>query len=299
MIPSAVCVIALLAGSACPPRKPPDAPGLVKPHQLPDAVTKLLAYANQRIALGTANGFHYLYHADALVALSKARKRAPSDRQVLLLGSRVCRTLAERARGKGEQLKYADLGLVFTEAGRQHFGAEVAFHHLHAALLGLRVDAYHASAFSVVPKIKQACEQAISIDRLHDHAGPLRVLGSLLASIPESSPFNGDLERGIKLLTLAVKLAPSYPLNHYFLAEALAKDEERDRAAKHYAQVICASTGPDYDAILAHRYRALAKRGLRTLKRSDATDCKGSPARRLEAPKTPRRTSVEPGGRTP
>jgi len=268
-----VSAFVLLCGTACPPRKPPDAPGLVKPHQLPNAVPKLLAYVTKRIALGTANGFHRLYHADALVALTKARKRAPSNRTVLLQGAQVCRALAERARSKGEQLKYADLGLVFTEAGRKHFGAEVCFHHLHAALLGLRVDAYHASAFSVVPKIKKACAKAISIDRRHDHAGPLRVLGSLLASIPESSPFNGDLERGIKLLTEAVKLAPSYPLNHYFLAEALAKDEENDRAAKHYVRVVCADPGPDYDAIMARRYRENAKRALRKLKRSDSPKC--------------------------
>ena len=37
------------------------------------------------------------------------------------------------------------MGLVFTRAGRKHAPKEVAFHHYHAALMGLRVDAYQGT----------------------------------------------------------------------------------------------------------------------------------------------------------
>lgn len=258
----------------CPPKIPPFDPGTVKASQLPRDVPRLLAFAQKRLALGRAGGFHRLYCADALVALDKARPLAPKHRQVLLLGARVSRRLGERARTGPEQFKYAELGLRFTRAGRKAFPKDVAFHYYHAALTGLRVDAYRASAFSGVPEIRAAAERAIALDRGFDHAGPLRVLGSLLASVPATAPFHGDVEKGTALLEQAVKLAPDFPLNHYFLAQAYARDDENARATRHYHRVLCAPTSADWDAVIAAKYKALTKKALRALKQSDSPKCK-------------------------
>ena len=253
-------VITAMLGFGCPPAKPPHPRGTITQAQLPKTVPALLVFAQKRIAPDATRGFHRLHHVDAVVALQKALGLAPKNQQVLLLGARISRALAERSRSDGEQMKYADLGLKFTAPGRTQYGHLVAFHYYHAALLGLRVEAYHASAFGGVPKIVAACRRAMAIDRSFDHAGPLRILGSLLSSVPATRPFNGDLERGLALLTEAVKLAPTFPLNHFFLAEALAKDDENDRATKHYQFVICAPLGRAWDTHMATKYRRLARR---------------------------------------
>jgi tetratricopeptide (TPR) repeat protein len=264
--------LALHASVGCPPSIPPFDPGTVKPEKLPRDVPKLVAFANRRLALGRA--FHRMYHADALVALEKARRIDPKNREVLLLGARVSFRLGERARSGPEQFKYAELGLRFTRAGRKTFPKQVAFHYYHAALTGLRVDAYRASAFSGVPEIRAASQQALALDRRFDHAGPLRVLGSLLVTVPATTPFHGDIEKGTALLKQAVKLAPDFPLNHYFLAQAYARDEEYAKAARHYRLMLCAPTGADWDPVLAAKYRALTSKALRALKKSDSPKCR-------------------------
>lgn len=274
--------LALLAGmtvllattAGCPPKIPPFGPGTVKPGKLPRNVPKLLAFAKKRIVLGRAGGFHRLYHTDALVALEKARTIDPKHPEVLLLGARVSRNLGERARNGPEQFKYAELGLRFTKAGRKTFPKRVAFHYYHAALTGLRVDAYRASAFSGVPEIRASCKRAIALDQRFDHGGPLRVLGSLLASVPATAPFHGDIEKGTTLLEQAAKLAPDFPLNHYFLAQAYAKDEETAKATRHYHRVLCAPRSASWDPVLAAKYRTLTKKALRALKQGVSPTCK-------------------------
>ncbi len=271
---AAVLVVLLATGAGCPPTIPPFDAGTVKPGRLPRNVPKLLTFAKQRLALGRTGVFHRLYNSDALVALEKARSLDPKNPEVLLLGAQVSRRLGERARSGAEQFKYAELGLRFTEAGRKRFPKRVDFHYYHASLMGLRVDAYRASAFSGVPKIRAAITQALALNRGFDHAGPLRVLGSLLASVPATAPFNGDIEKGTALLEQAVKLAPTFPLNHYFLAQAYAKDEETAKAVHHYRKVLCAPGSTDWDPVIAAKYRALTTKALRALKHSEPPRCK-------------------------
>ncbi len=263
-----------VSGTGCPPKIPPFDPGTVKPGSLPRNVPKLLAFAKKRLALGRTGGFHRLYCEDALVALEKARSLDPKNKEVLLLGAQVCRRLGERARSGPEQFKCAEMGLRFTRAGRLSFPKLVAFHYFHAALLGLRVDAYRASAITGVSKIRAACRRALALNPRFHHAGPLRILGSLLASVPATSPFNGDIEKGTTLLERAVKLAPNFPLNHYFLAQAYAKDEENAKAARHYHKVLCAPATVDWDPVIAAKYRALTQKALRALQQSDSPKCK-------------------------
>jgi hypothetical protein len=244
-------------------------PGTVTPDRLPADVPSLLAYAGPRLD----GPFDRLRVSDALVALTKARGVAATDAAVLRQGAQAALRLAETAGSKGEQLKYADQGLVFAEAGRSAHAADAAFHYLFAALLGLRVDAYRITAAGSIPKIVAACEKAIAIDRRLDHAGPLRVLGSLLSEAPETPPFNGDLDRGIKLLEEAATLAPGYGPNHFFLAQAYLKDDRKDPAASALARAVCAPDGAGFVAVQTRLYRDRARKALRKLGRSDAPAC--------------------------
>lgn len=286
--------VALSLGTGCPPTIPADNPRAVRPRALPNDVAALLGYAAaQRHKALTVRRFSRLPAVNSLKALEKARGLAPRDRRVLLAGAEMARALGERARTKGEQLKFARRGLAFTRVGREAFSGDVAFHYLHAALLGLAVDAYRASAMRLVPRLRAAAEAAVRLDRTYDHAGPLRVLGSLLVRIPEARPFNGDIERGTALLEEAVRRAPEDPLNHFLLAVAYAKDDENEKAAALYRHVICAPLSALWDQVLASRYRARATRALRSFGKStdlpchpvDSSDARPTPARRPSAPR--------------
>lgn len=261
-------------GAACPPAIPADDPRTVKGDQLPRDVPRLLAYAKAQWTRAQATDpLDRAASANALAALRKAKGLDSGHREVLGLGVEVARALAERARSPGEQRKYATLGLELTELGRRRFGSEVTFHYFHAAFLGLQVDAYRAAAFSIVPELRKAAERAVALDRSFDSAGPLRLLGSFLVKVPSTAPFNGDIDRGTKLLEEAVKLAPSHPLNHFFLAEAYATDEEADAAAKHFSLVICAPRSGRWDRDMASRYSELARKALGQLKRAPPSKC--------------------------
>ena len=65
----------------------------------------------------------------------------------------------------------------------------------------------------------------------------------------------------------AVKLAPDHPLNHFFLAGAYAKDDEVERAQKHYGVVLCAKPGAAWDRVLAGRWSKRARKALQALKK--------------------------------
>jgi tetratricopeptide (TPR) repeat protein len=275
--PITISVLLCAAASGCPPSIPPDDPRLATDSQLPDDVPGLLRYAEARMEKAREGaGFVHREAAGALKALQKARRIEPGNRAVLETGARVARALGEHARSPGEQLKYARAGLPFTRTGRKAFPDRVAFHYYHAALLGLKVDAYRASAMKTIPELRRAARRAVALDKSYDHAGPLRILGSLLASIPAVAPFNGDVVKGIALLEQAVKLAPAHPLNHFLLAQAYAKDDEQDAAARHYARVLCAPAGPPHwDTPLARRYRKKARAALRKMSRSPNPPCPG------------------------
>lgn len=284
-----------LLGAGCPPSIPVDNPKAVRAGALPNDLPALLRYAaeKRRQALAVRR-FSRLSAVNALRALDKARGLAPRDRRVLLAGAEMALALGERARSKGEQLKFARRGILFTRAGRAAFPGEVAFHYLHAALLGLEVDAYRASAMRVVPRLRAAAERAVSLDRTYDHAGPLRVLGSLLVRVPEGRPFHGDIDRGTALLEEAVRRAPAYPLNHFLLAVAYAKDDENDKAAALYRHVICAPLSAVWDRVVASRYRTRAKRALHDLGKAaapcrpkDAVQTRPPPASRSPASRPP------------
>lgn len=263
-----------LLGAACPPAIPPDDPRTARGSALPGDVPALLTYAKTHWATAWAGeSLDRGAAANALAALRKARGLQGGNREVLALGAEVARALGERAQTSGEQLKYASLGLEFTGEGRKRFGGEVTFHYFHAAHLGLKVDAYRAAAMSNVSELRGAAERAVSLDRTFDSAGPLRILGSYLVKVPSTPPFNGDVDRGTKLLEEAVRLAPQSPLNHYFLGEAYAGDDEADAAAKQFRRVICAPRAGHWDRTMASRYGDLAKKALERLKRPVPTTC--------------------------
>ena len=66
---------------------------------------------------------------------------------------------------------------------------------------------------------------AAKLDERFDSGGPHRLLGTLYARAPAPPVAVGDPEKAVTHLQKAVALAPDYPPNQMYLAEALIADE--------------------------------------------------------------------------
>ena len=74
----------------------------------------------------------------------------------------------------------------------------------------------------------------------YDEAGASRVLGLLYRLAPGWTPF-GNINKSIELEKEAVRLAPNYALNRLYLANAYAKQGDREAAVREYQAIIAAS----------------------------------------------------------
>jgi tetratricopeptide (TPR) repeat protein len=71
----------------------------------------------------------------------------------------------------------------------------------------------------------------------YDHAGASRVLGLLYCLAPQWTPF-GDLNKSIRLAQEATRLAPDFPLNRLYLADAYKKRGDKEAAILEYKKIL-------------------------------------------------------------
>jgi len=104
----------------------------------------------------------------------------------------------------------------------------------------------------------------------YDHGGASRVLALLYYTAPGWTPF-GDIDRSVALAEEAVRIAPDYPPNHLYLANAYRRQGGREAAIREYRTLLAMSSGPQ--GVPWAGIREQAGRALRTLGAPEA----GSP----------------------
>jgi tetratricopeptide (TPR) repeat protein len=72
---------------------------------------------------------------------------------------------------------------------------------------------------------------------VYDHAGASRVLALLYCVAPDWTPF-GDVDKSVRFGEEAIRIDPSYPLNHLSLADAYSKRGDKELAANEYRRVL-------------------------------------------------------------
>ncbi len=95
-------------------------------------------------------------------------------------------------------------------------------------------------AYFVVKEGIRELEKVRQALPIYDHAGASRVLGLLYCLAPKWSPF-GDLDKSIKLAEEATRLAPDYPLNRLYLADAYKKRGDKEAAIRGYKKLLADS----------------------------------------------------------
>ena len=93
----------------------------------------------------------------------------------------------------------------------------------------------------MLPTIVQTLESAQAIDGAYDQAGPHRVLGRIQCMAPPWPLSEGDLNKSLEHLLLAVKIAPENSTNHLYLAETLLQLGRTEEAYRELELVLKAT----------------------------------------------------------
>ena len=177
----------------------------------------------------------------AIALLQKEQARFPQEsRFPLYLAEAYYRLADAEADLAMEYGRYEKTGAYAAEALRLNPGG-VEAHYWHGLFLLRKAQQQGGiRAYLTVRQGIAALERVRRERPDYDEAGACRVLGLLYCLAPGWTPF-GNLNKSIELEKEAVRLAPNYVLNRLYLANAYAKQGDRDAAVREYQTIIAAS----------------------------------------------------------
>jgi tetratricopeptide (TPR) repeat protein len=223
---------------------------------LPEDPAELIKYADAEMRKQTPQGA-----ANALEALKKALGKQKSY-EAAWRAARACSWLSDDFEDNSSKKDWADKGLTFAKEAGALDGSRVEGHYYHALTLGQYLYVEQTKARQLVPQVLEEVKKAVQIDEKFDHAGPLRLLGSLLSQAPEPPTSVGDHEEGMKVLTRATNISPGYPQNWLLLGDALKGNRNLDTAEDAYNRVLAAQPGDSYSHFLP-RWQKQAQEALK------------------------------------
>jgi hypothetical protein len=185
------------------------------------------------------------------------------DYESLWRGARACAWLADELTEPKQRDQFAQHGMQYAKAAVAVEPKRVEGNYYLGINTGLSAQTKTLRAYPMVPKVRDAAQAAVRANEMFDHAGPLRLLGSVFTKAPPWPASIGDVEEGEKFLARAVQLAPDYPHNHLLFGDALVANGKSGDAACAYQQVLEAPSVPEY----AHRLEKWKKEAAESLKK--------------------------------
>ncbi len=153
----------------------------------------------------------------------------------LAQASFIAGDLAEKA----QRQKYYEKGRNYAELLRRERPSRVEGHYwLALNLAGLAEVGGRRQGFKLLPTILKELQRSLTIDETYDQAGAHRVLGRIYYEAPAWPLSVGDLNKSLRHLTAAVRLAPEVSTNHLFLAETLIRRGQPDQARGELERVL-------------------------------------------------------------
>ena len=222
-----LCLTLSLTGLqlGCPPAAEVKGPPPLSAESLPTDSEALLKVADEQFDSGTT-GFR-----NAQVALERAvQKNADWANSKAGFGVqwRLARAAAEQCAldDGGPCSAVLPAGLAAGKKAVELEPSRVEGHYYLAQLHGFTAQAQRGG--DVKPLLQQLIsegELALKADEKFDNGGPQRMLGTMYARAPAPPVAVGDPEKAVQYLQKAVALAPDFPPNQIFLADALIADE--------------------------------------------------------------------------
>jgi hypothetical protein len=143
------------------------------------------------------------------------------------------------------RIEFAKRGLALARRGRELQPDRVEAHYWYALNVGFLADADRGYGLRAVGEMEEALQRALALDAAYDYGGPARVLGVLHLRTPAPPVSLGSARKGLRFLERARELAPEYPENWLYLAEALRDNHRLEEARALARQVVAAPVWPD------------------------------------------------------
>jgi len=141
---------------------------------------------------------------------------------------------ARSATSKDEKLKFSHEGIAYAQKCLKIAPEEAACLYFETLNTGIYIRNHIPNYQRGLKTMVRNCEALIKVQPDFEQAGCYRVLGNIYAQSPSFSlnPQNitQDLDKSLSYFREAVKLAPNYPLNRFFLAKALEQNGENEAA---------------------------------------------------------------------
>lgn len=163
-------------------------------------------------------------------ACAKERKPAASSSRLtpssseLWAKSRDSAVAAEATGNKKEKARIAQTGIQLANDCIMKTPEDALCYYWRAVNTGLYYEAHIVGYQDGLKSMVADCEKAIRLNDKIEHGGPYRTLGKIYTDVPETTiTKNGvtkDLDLAINYLRKAIQVAPNYPENHIYLAEA-------------------------------------------------------------------------------
>ena len=247
-----VAVVGAVFAAACPvPSGHPN--GRVDPAALPSDPLECLRLAEQWSRPGTS----LEKKLDALIALDRAAELQSDPFVTAILRTRTLFRLAEDHEAEPGWSDWVEAGMAAAAAAVAISPDRVEGHYYLAAMLGRKAERATVGALDLVPRIRDAAERAVAIDRTYDNCGPLLALGMLYIAAPPWPQSIGDPETGIDYLREAVACS-DYPINLIILAEALLDQAEWEEARALLREALGRPPTGDW-GIAGNRWRPIAR----------------------------------------
>lgn len=253
-------VLLLLAACATTAPKGTEPEVVAAGVELPADREALLSIADEASALGPGG-------PDLVRSLAAAERALSLDAADGEAAWRAARALYYRTMSVPDD-EAAELAARCMERGETGVktSSSAAAHFFMALCMGARAQRRHMEGLGLITRMVERAEAARALDPSFAHAGPDRMLGGIYLRAPSWPTSVGDPEAAIEHLERAVQLAPAWPENHLWLAEAYAAEdrhaEARDalaRARETLATAIAEGWRPFFQAQLAELEEKLGR----------------------------------------
>jgi tetratricopeptide (TPR) repeat protein len=138
--------------------------------------------------------------------------------------------LAEKLKPRGDKMKVSKKGLHYANTCLEEDPDNVGCYYYKALNTGVYYQARVLGYRKGLKIMVRSAEKVIALNPQYEYAGGYRFLGRLYGQVPAfnmgEKAVRKDLDKSIRLLSQAIKIAPDYPENHLFLAESLWEHEQ-------------------------------------------------------------------------
>lgn len=159
-----------------------------------------------------------------------ARDTDPRRYEYLWKTMRLTTWLADHVQESKQRSDYAKEGIDLGNTAVQLKEDGVEGHYYRAISVGLFARENELYGMDAMRQMQTEAMRAIDLDPSFDFAGPHRLLGALYLRAPGPPTGVGSVIKSIRYLKNAVEMAPDYPPNTLFLAEAYIKNGQNSDA---------------------------------------------------------------------